>query len=181
MINKRPVLFRRLNPDDLNALAVYLSQLSAETRSRFGPHPFDFQSLTAVYAQDDTYRGYIALDAETAAIVAYSVVKLGYVERDGLRFAGYGLPLNPETDCTVAPLVADAWQGFGIGTGLFQFILADLQPTPINRMVLWGGVQADNDRAVRYYTKNGFKVVGQFERNGENYDMIFDVGRLPTE
>jgi diamine N-acetyltransferase len=175
VITKKPVLFRRLNPDDLDALTVYLNQLGDETKKRFGPHPFDTQSLIAVYEQTETYRGYIALDPETAAIVAYSVIKLGYVERDGLRFAGYGLPLNIETDCTFAPSVADAWQGQGIGNGLFQLILADLKPIGIERIVLWGGVQADNDRAVRYYTKHEFKVMGQFDRNGENYDMILDL------
>jgi diamine N-acetyltransferase len=175
VIEQQAVFFRRLKPDDLDALVMYLNQLSAETCKRFGPHLFDKQSLTAVYEQVDTYRGYIGLDTETADIVAYSVIKRGYVERDGLRFAGYGLPLNSETDCTFAPSVADAWQGQGLGNKLFQLILSDLQAMPIKRIVLWGGVQADNDRAVRYYRKHQFEVVGEFERNGPNYDMVLTL------
>lgn len=30
------------------------------------------------------------------------------------------------------------------------------------RIILWGGVRADNPRAIRYYEKNGFQPVGLF-------------------
>jgi RimJ/RimL family protein N-acetyltransferase len=30
------------------------------------------------------------------------------------------------------------------------------------RMILWGGVLADNHRAIRYYEKNGFRLLGRF-------------------
>lgn len=44
------------------------------------------------------------------------------------------------------------------------------------RIILWGGVQAGNEKAVSYYLKHGFRTVGQFEHNGNNYDMILDCG-----
>ena len=30
-------------------------------------------------------------------------------------------------------------------------------------MILWGGVFAENARAIRYYEKNGFRLCGQFQ------------------
>lgn len=40
-------------------------------------------------------------------------------------------------------------------------------------MLLWGGVQATNERAIRYYTRNGFEPVGRFWHNGkDNLDRV---------
>jgi hypothetical protein len=44
-----------------------------------------------------------------------------------------------------------------------------------NRIILWGGVQVENKKAVGYYLKNGFSILGQFEYNGANYDMVLDI------
>jgi ribosomal protein S18 acetylase RimI-like enzyme len=87
----------------------------------------------------------------------------------------YGINPDSNTDCTFAPSVADEWQGIGIGNALFQFILTEIKELGIKRIILWGGVQADNDRAKNYYNKNGFKTLGQFEYNGLNYDMILNI------
>lgn len=83
--------------------------------------------------------------------------------------------LSNTSDCTFAPSVADAWQSCGVGNSLFQFILSSLKATEVKRIILWGGVQIDNEKAVNYYKKNAFKTLGQFYYNGENYDMVLDV------
>jgi diamine N-acetyltransferase len=119
--------------------------------------------------------GYVAVDAETGEIIAYSIIKRGYIENDGKRLQSYGITLNNKTDCTFAPSVADAWQTCGIGNALFHFILSDLKTMKIKRIILWGGVQADNTKALNYYKKNGFSIAGQFYHNGENYDMIVEI------
>ena len=36
---------------------------------------------------------------------------------------------------------------------MFLFILDDLKANGIKRVILWGGVQADNDKAVNFYLK----------------------------
>ena len=45
------------------------------------------------------------------------------------------------------------------------------------RMVLWGGTQATNDRAIHFYQKHGFRTVGEFQEppGFNNYDMIMDL------
>ena len=42
------------------------------------------------------------------------------------------------------------------------------------RTGLWGGVQCNNEKAVNFYLKHGFRILGQFEYNGWNYDMVLD-------
>ena len=172
--NKKHVFLRRLNSDDFGNLFDYLQNLSAETKNRFGPHKFDRQSIIDFYDLK-TNLGYIALTIDTKEIIAYSILKIGYLEHDSGRLLSYGIILDNNTDSTFAPSVADLWQSCGIGNKLFQFILSDLSKTEVKRIILWGGVQMNNEIAVNYYNKNGFKTLGQFAYNGDNYDMIYEI------
>jgi diamine N-acetyltransferase len=173
--NDRQVLLRKLTPDDIDKLTVYFQKLGPETLKRYGPHKFDRQSLLELYQNSAIHTAYIAEDIETSDVIAYSVIKAGYLEHDSFRLQSYGLTLNHKTDCTFAPSVADEWQSLGIGNSLFRFMLADLKMNGIKRIILWGGVQSDNWKAVNYYTKNGFRITGEFEYNGPNYDMILEI------
>lgn len=173
--NNKPASLRKLTPGDFSALSIYLQQLSAQTKKRFGPHPFDERSVVEFYNSSENYFGYVAQDMEENRIIAYSALKTGYLEHDRQRLESYGLQLSHTTDCTFAPSVADNRQGMGIGNGLLRFIIADLKIRGINRIILWGGVQTDNEQAVNYYVRNGFKILGQFSHNGENYDMVFEI------
>ena len=173
--NNRQVCLRRLNLDDLDNLFCYLQSLSATTKHRFGPHPYDKQSIIDFYENQDENLGYIAEDIETKKIIAYSIIKMGYLQDDSFRLQSYGLSLDHQTDCTFAPSVADLWQSCGIGNALFNFIRSDLKAKGIKRIILWSGVDSDNERAINFYRKNGFKVLGQFEYNGMNDDMILEI------
>ncbi|WP_336518133.1 hypothetical protein [Pollutibacter soli] len=139
---------------------------------------FDPQSIVEFYKYPDIHRGYVAHDIETKKIIAYSIIRIGYLEHDKARLQSYGLTLDNKTDCTFAPSVADLWQSCGVGNKMFHFILSDLKTNRINRIILWGGVQVDNDKAVNYYKKNDFRILGQFTYNGENYDMILDISGI---
>ena len=176
--NKSQVCLRRLHSNDHDHLFDYLQGLSAKTKERFGPHGFDKQSVIEFYQHSNEYRGYIAEDLLTQRIVAYSIVKIGCLQHDRFRLQSYNLLLNNQTDCTFAPSVADLWQGYGIGNALFQLILSDLQQKGIKRMFLWGGVQSNNEKAINFYLKIGFKRLGQFEYNGLNDDMILDIYQI---
>jgi GNAT superfamily N-acetyltransferase len=173
--NKRQILLRKLGTADFEKLSNYLFKLSSETAKRFGPHEFDAGSITDLFSKLDNYIGYIALDIETAEIIAYSIVKQGFLEHDSPRLQSYGLTLDSKTDCTFAPSVADAWQSQGVGNGLFHFVRSNLESIGIKRIILWGGVQSDNHKAVSFYRKNGFATLGEFEHYGNNYDMILEI------
>jgi diamine N-acetyltransferase len=173
--NNKEVLLSRLESTELDALSNYLDNLSSETRRRFGPHPFDKAALIAFYSDPLLHRAFIAIDTATNTIIAYAIIKAGYLEHDSQRLQSYGLTLSSHTDCTFAPSVADEWQGLGIGNSLLQYIILVLKPEGRKRLILWGGVQAGNAKAFSYYTKSGFTLLGQFEYNGPNYDMLLDI------
>jgi diamine N-acetyltransferase len=173
--NNRQFSLSALNPEDFDRLTDYLQRLSLETLRRFGPHKFDKLSIVELFMNSNYYHGYIAQDTETLEIIAYSVVKIGYLEHDSSRLRSYGLIPDHETDCTFAPSVADQWQSLGVGNSLFKYILSDLKTRGIQRIILWGGVQSDNFKAVNFYIINGFRTLGQFEYNGQNYDMILEI------
>jgi len=166
---------RRLQAGDIDALCSYLHGLSDETRRRFGPHPFNRHALTEIFLEQDQFLGYIATYNESDTIIAYSVIKKGYLEHDSPRLRSYGLELSMQTDCTFAPSVADDWQGKGVGTRMFGTILDDLKNMGFHRIILWGGVQSGNEPAVKYYNRLGFITLGQFEYYGMNLDMILPI------
>ena len=173
--NNKQVILRKLNSKDFDNLFDYLQKLSRDTKRRFGPHPFDKQSIIDFYENAEIHLGYIAISFDTKEIVAYSIIKMDYLHHDSFRLQTYGMTLDSQIDCTFAPSVADEWQGCGIGNALFHFILSDLKCQQFKRIILWGGVQTDNSNAINFYKKNGFKTLGQFTYNGENNDMVLEI------
>jgi diamine N-acetyltransferase len=173
--NNRQVLLRKLTETDLDRLYTYLQLLSDVTKNRFGPHSFDKQTIAGLLNSNNHW-GFAAFDKNSNKIVAYAIVKIGYLEHDSYRLQSYGLQLSHDTDCTFAPSVADNWQSSGLGNQLFQFILSELKTkTTIKRVILWGGVQTANEKAVNYYQRSGFKILGTFHYNVDNYDMFLDI------
>lgn len=172
--NNLPIRLRLLTQDDYEGLSHYLQSLSPDTQKRFGPHPYDKKSLEEFYGQFHC-RGYIAIYTVTTRIIAYSIIKPGYIQHDAHRLLSSGITPDTATDCTFAPSVADEWQSCGIGNHMLRFIITDLQTRRIKRIILWGGVQMDNTIAVNFYKRNGFRTIGQFNYNGENYDMVYDI------
>jgi GNAT superfamily N-acetyltransferase len=173
--NNKQVILQRLIPDDFDNLLAYLNNLSPATQARFGPHSFNSQAIQEFYGNMSRNAGYIAKDAETSEVIAYAIIRLGYLEHDSHRLRSYGLTLDHSTDCTFAPSVADVWQSLGLGDLLFRFIVGELTPMNKKRIILWGGVQGSNEKAIRFYSKNGFITLGGFEYNGWNYDMIAEI------
>lgn len=162
----------KLDTANLEQLVTYLSALGKETRAYFGPHAFDKTSLTQFY-QDPKNTAYIATKDDR--IIAYAIVRLGFLQHDEPRLSSYGLQLNPDTDASFAPSVADDWQGRGLGRSLFTYISNDLSNLNVTRLILWGGVQTANQRAVRYYQQLGFRTLGYFEYHGWNADMVYEL------
>jgi diamine N-acetyltransferase len=173
--NNREVELRKLGTEDLEKLAVYLQNLSPETKSRFGPHGFKLENLKHLFLASDEFFGFIAEETYSSDIIAYSVIKNGVLEHDRSRLESYGMQINSQTDYTFAPSVADAWQSQGVGIALYNFLLIDLKLKGFRRIILWGGVQAGNEKALGFYQKLGFESLGQFEYNGWNYDMIKEI------
>ena len=63
-----------------------------------------------------------------------------------------------------------------MGSALFTLLSQLAKQLGRERIVLWGGVRADNPRAVHFYEKLGFVEWGQFEtKDTNNYDMLLEL------
>ncbi len=163
--------FRSLKPSDSSALLQYFQSLSAETRMRFGPHDFDEATAQQICnGQMEKCIAYIGLD--NGRIIAYAIVLQGYTLGDYNRYLHYEIEMDNEHDFTLAPSVADDWQSKGVGSQLYSFVENQLRAKEAHKIVLWGGVQLSNQRAVRFYLKHGFRTLAQFEYQGTNLDMV---------
>lgn len=169
------IQIRKLTDSDFCNLESYLVALSTETKRRFAPHAYNKQAICDFYAQPSLHTGYVAIDISNNYIEGYAIIRHGYIDYEYARLSTYGINLDLETDCTFAPSVADAWQSSGVGSNMFEYILADLKNTLVKRIFLWGGVQADNQKAINYYLKHGFRHIGAFDYHGNNYDMMLDL------
>jgi ribosomal protein S18 acetylase RimI-like enzyme len=172
--NNSTINIRELQKNDEEQLFNYFSQLSTATRSRFGPHLFDRETVQHICSEtsDDISR-YIAL-SEQQEIIAYLLIKIGMNEGEKYRLGQNNIAFDEPIFCTFAPSVADAWQSSGLGSAMYGEIENDIRNnTPFRFIILWGGVQARNARAIGFYKKQGFKQIGSFWYDGkDNYDMI---------
>lgn len=176
-LDPKQVFIEGYQAKDCANLHSYLNLLSDESKKRFAPHPVDKDSITDIF-KNSSYSGFVAKDFITSKIIGYSIIRTNIFDYEFKRFQEYGITLNDKYDCSYAPSVADEWQGKGIGTALFRFILKDLMLKNVQkRIILWGGVQKDNNIAIGFYKRNGFRVLGEFEYQGKNYDMIFEFNK----
>jgi GNAT superfamily N-acetyltransferase len=174
------ITMRPLRPGDAARFGAYLGGLSEQTRARYGPHPFDqatADAICAVLDPADILRmvATIPRDGGEQRIISYVLLKRGVLEWDRERYEALGIPLDPATDGTLAPSVADDYQDQGVGSTMMGHVLNVARALGMKRIVLWLGVQATNERAVHFYAKSGFQKVGEFYTDKNNYDMILDL------
>lgn len=172
--NKKQVSIRQLQPGDAGALFTYLQGLSVESRSRFGPHAFDKETVCNICnGQIPRWECYIALDNSNDNIVAYMLICQGLIDWDVKRYAQRNISFDTTSTVTFAPSVGDGWQGTGLGTLMNNFIESELKKRGIKSIVLWGGVQASNEKAVNFYQKHHYQYISTFRNDGmDNFDMV---------
>lgn len=176
------IRFRPVATTDASKLYDYFSSLSDQSKARFGPHSFDWEHLNRLCkGLIDDIIAFVADEGSTGRIVGYMVTKRGYIQADKDRYSGYSIESDPEHTFTLAPSVADDYQSAGLGSRMMKYVLAQLKVRGAQKVVLWGGVQAGNSRACHFYQKFGFRRLGDFEHNGNNYDMALNVADFPEE
>lgn len=174
-IYQHKISFREFSAEQTDKLLEFLQNLSPESKNRFGPHPFTEEGIHNLFYNSFEYKLYIAMDLNNNSIIAYTIIKLGWLNFEYPRLSSYNLTPTSH-DCTIAPSVADKWQSKGLGSKFLQYLINELGTKySVKRLFLWGGVQASNNKAVAFYKKNGFKVLGEFEYNGSNFDMMLEV------
>lgn len=172
--NGKQVQLRLVESGDANLLFNYFQQLSPETLSRYGPHSFDKDTLQQICSTlSDEILRFIAIEKDTNRIVAYMLIKKGMIDWDEQRFTLSDRYFNAACSVTFAPSVADEFQSSGLGFLMTSFIEEELKRAGIRTIILWGGVQASNIKAVGFYQKLGYQYISSFYHNGmENWDMV---------
>lgn len=172
--NGRSVDIRLLMASDNEKLFTYFDKhFSKESKTKFGPHSFDRETINAICQNPNgDITKYVAIDDEEN-IVAYVLIKQGMIEWDLNRYASRQQFYDHNASVTFAPSVADAWQSTGLGSLINDIIEADLNKKGIKNIILWGGVQATNKKAVNFYKKLGYQFIASFWHDEkDNFDMV---------
>lgn len=179
--SKLALTFRPLNRADAAILGAYFLSLSEDTTRRFGPHPFD-QAAADQFCASIDYAEAIRMIATFPApggeqVIAYFIFQLDAPQGERERYAAAGITLDPQTDCIIAPSLADAYQNRGLGTPLMEHIFAVARRLGRKHILLNGGVYVTNVRAVHYYEKLGFRRVGTFDNPEGSGKVSYDMWR----
>ncbi|MEU8135851.1 GNAT family N-acetyltransferase [Streptodolium elevatio] len=179
------LVLRPLEHGDADGFAAFLAGLSAETRrlSTFDGYDLDTaRELCAAIARHDKLR--LVLDASRTGPAPSSGTIVGLMEfsldlppGDVARYRRAGIRLTP-ADCRFGPTLADDHQGKGVGSRVFPLVADVARRFGRRRIILWGGVFADNPRAISYYAKHGFRTVGRpfpGPDGAPSLDMILDL------
>ncbi|MGW1467436.1 GNAT family N-acetyltransferase [Streptomyces sp. NPDC002308] len=176
-------VFRPLVRTDAEPLARFLGDLSAESRRL---STFDGYGIAAARELCDAIARYDKLrlvleDVPSSRIVGLLELALALTPADIARYREAGVLLDELTDCRFGPTLADDHQGRGVGTRAFPFVVEAVRRLGRSRVILWGGVLADNTRAIRYYEKIGFRPFGSFAGTdgSRSLDMMLDLRATP--
>lgn len=162
---------------DAEAIVHYYNQLSEATKQKFAPHPFTTAYLEEQILESKEYIALIAKDSATNKVIGYAITQLWIFDYDIIRWGNYGQSIQNEYKqyACFAPSVADAAQHTGIGRQLLEHSIDELKAKEYRYILLWGGVKCSNIAAVQFYLKNNFKLMGHFEYEGGNYDMLLTI------
>jgi RimJ/RimL family protein N-acetyltransferase len=172
-------VLRPLTHADAERLSEFLQGLSPESRRL---STFDGYDLAAAREMCDAIARYDKLrlvleDVPSSRIVGLLELSLALTPEDIARYREAGFRLTETTDCRFGPTLADTYQGRGVGTLVFPLITEVVQRLGRTRIILWGGVLVDNARAIRFYEKNGFRLIGLFAGadGSPSLDMMLDL------
>ena len=168
----REFIIREISTFDSEPLGQYFESLSDETLKRFGPHPLtkDFAVALCKRKHDSAIRFILSL-VEKKYFVGYFI--LDFRMPKGLldRYSEQGIDLSNGRNPMFAPCIADNYQNTGLASLAMPIIIKSAKDLGANSLVLMGGTQATNKRAVAFYKKFGFKHICEFKNEVLNYDM----------
>jgi len=151
-----PAEIRQVGPDDFPAVLRFFEGLSPESRRTFAPQPFDEEHARRIVETSD--------GAENVRLVAVRGGEvLGYC-----YFESRGPDLYP----TVGLGIIDRAQNQGLGSRLMSALVAEARRLGKPGLVLT--VHMDSARALRVYTKNGYRITGECS-NGIQWEMTLDL------
>jgi ribosomal protein S18 acetylase RimI-like enzyme len=178
LVDGTELTLRPLTAIDVAALADFLAALSPESRrlsSFVGYDESTAQELCDAIGRYDKLR--FVVTTCSGLIVGLLEFSLSITPTDQARYRLAGITIDATTDCRFGPTLADDYQDRGLGSTLWPVVVQLTQLIGRSRILLWGGVLADNARAIHYYTKHGFHYVGEFvdQTGNTSLDMMLDL------
>lgn len=170
------LILRPLNSEDKKEVALFLENLSEETKSVFTYKSFDAKQadeLCDAIGKYDKLR-YVVENLRDGSIIGIFEFSFDLTSEDLKRFSEYGVSINQNDTCRFGPVLADEFQGKGIASKVMPYIFKTAQLFERNKIILWGGVFNTNHKAIDFYLRNGFLQVGEFlnSDNKKCIDMI---------
>ena len=166
----RSRLLRLLAAHDTPALFDFFESLSPASKRRFQPHPLTLDAARDLCeaASSSTLRLVVSAHSR---IVAYFILEPQVSRHEVDRYRAHGIELEAGKDWMFAPAVTDALQNEGIASEAMPHLLALARAAGARSLVLMGGTQATNARAIAFYEKFSFKRHGGYQTEVFNHDM----------
>lgn len=172
--NGENLILRPLRADDSAHFGDFLQGLSEATRARFGPHPLDESTAHAHCAAQPEAQIQRLVLCEKQAIVGYFILDFTLAEAEQQRYQQAGINLNFQLEPRFAPCIVDHYQNQGLASLAMAELIIYCQQQGLKSLVLMGGTQASNLRAIHFYKKAGFAEIGRFYtayNQQDNLDM----------
>ncbi len=164
--------FRALSKTDVRLLGNYFESLSAESRSRFAPHPLTHEHAHYLcFLENDSAKRYVVLPEQEDEIAGYFILDSRQSAHEVERYQAVGIDLSSGLHLLFAPSVADKYQNAGIASAAMPLLLQTAADLGADSVVLLGGTQSTNPTAIALYQKFGFQYVTSYWTDIENYDM----------
>lgn len=172
------ITFRPLLHSDIKKLTSFLESLSTETRRLSTFDSYDkvtARELCSAISKYDKLR--FVLENEKEEIIGLIEFTLDIPQSIIGQYTEYQIRLDRENTCRFGPTLSDQYQSKGLGNLLFPYILKIVKLLNKKQIILYGGVLVDNTRAINYYQKHGFEIVGKFKdaEGVEKFDMILSL------
>jgi diamine N-acetyltransferase len=170
------IVLRSLQSHDATALATYFASLSHESQQRFGPHPLTTAAAEAICANIQVANT-IRLVLETnSQIISYFILEPQMSEHEAERYRAFDITLTSGLDYLFAPSVSDQYQNQGLASLAMPQMIAQAKALGARSLVLMGGTQSSNGRAIAFYEKFGFQRFGGYQTEVFNHDMRLVLG-----
>ena len=172
------ITLRPLLHSDIEGLTSFLENLSTETRrlSTFdGYNKVTATGFCDAISKYDKLR--FVLENQNREIVGLIEFTLDIPQNVIDTYTTYGITLDTENTCRFGPTLADKYQSQGLGSLMFPYVVKIAKLLGKKNIILYGGVFADNFRAIKYYEKSGFKIAGEYnnDEGDETIDMILSI------
>ena len=174
------VVLRPLEYKDLRDLAIFLKNLSPQTRDFYTFPTFGLRmakELCDAINKYDKLR-FIMKIKSSKKIIALFEFSFDMPEGDKKRFLKYNLKINSKDYCRFAPCITDNYQNKKVGSFIFSHMVNIAHQFGRRKIILWEGVLAKNRRAIKFYKNNGFKKLGKFKDINQNNQYSVDMIRL---